>query len=443
MQAGRHRETDTGQADQPGRRAQVGGLIPGRRHQGLLLPLDHQRAQRGGDPGGRIGVQLFVPAGAGCVEGGRGAVGRAVAGRGQHRFRRRSGVRGVQYGTQRGREPGSQSRIGPAVRWRVESQQGTAEQLLGVVGAGQSEPGGGEIDGPGAEPVTDRTAANRQRQRLEVAGRSGAEAPMVVDRQLDGRHALGECPGGSFGVARVVAQAGPASGLEGGHHAGQVRGLLVQQPAADQPGQVAGRVTGQGRGHGARVGGTVEGDLGVRPGPRVGQVGQLVLGFGGGADGQHRQGAASGGAEPHPGLLAHHDQAQPGPQLPTGRRRRGEQPRQTRIVELDQRQIVRLEAAGVRRRIGPDHLLRRHPGHRAGPQQLHRHRRTRSAIHRDTHSGADMTGRVPGAQIGRQGERPTPAHPGQEGQGRLAHGTAPATSPQAASRGASGRATRV
>ena len=101
--------------------------------------------------------------------------------------------------------------------------------------------------------------------------------------------------------------------------------------------------------------------LRVRPGPRTGEVAELAAGAA--VDVQLGQRRAGRHRDRHAGAVLDDDQRQPRPQpaLRVGRRRR-EQPRQIRIVEVDRDEVVRLDVGGVaprrqandRARVEPD-----------------------------------------------------------------------------------------
>ena len=252
----------------------------------------------------------------------------------QQRVARRLLVGGVEHVDERRREPSLHRRVRPPLDGSVQREQGTGEQHLHVVGAGDPQSRRRQVHRAGAEAVLDGAPADREGQGLEVARGAGREPPVVQDGQLDRRHARRATPGRSLGVAGVVPQPGAPARLERGHDAGEVLGLLRQQAPGDQPGQAARRVgrerVGEGRVRHRRVGR----QLGVRPGPALLEVGQLLLRAGRGADRQDRQRAARRRRQPHARLLADHDEAQPRSQPARRRRGRGEQPGQGRLVQL-------------------------------------------------------------------------------------------------------------
>ncbi len=230
-----HGDAGVGQAAERDDGAQVGSLVPRRRHERLLIALHDLHAEGGGHAGGRIGVELLVPACRdGRVERGGRSVRVAVPRRGQHGLRRRDVVGRVEHVGQRGAEPARQCRIGPHDGFRVERPQCAAETDLSVVGVGQAEPGGREIDRPRTERVGHRPAADGERQRLEVAGGTGGEPPVVVHGQFDRRHVGCQRPRRALCFSWVVAQPGSSTGLERRHDAGDVVGLRGEQPAAHE-----------------------------------------------------------------------------------------------------------------------------------------------------------------------------------------------------------------
>ena len=243
-----------------------------------------------------------------------------------------------------------------------------------------------------------------------------------------------------LGGAGIVPQPREPARLERGHHAGEVLGLLGQQAPADQPGQAAPGVGGE-RVRQRRVGHRdLGGQLGVRPGPAVVEVGQLAPPGGPAhADRQHRQRAARGRRQLHARLLAHHDEAQPGPQPARRRRGRGEQPRQRGLVELDERRgsWTRTCAPPAPGRCGSP-AAAASPVTSPGPQQPDRHGRRSGAV--DLHLGGRATPGSPGGRRATSGGRSS-------GPPRRAHGRKTRfgsvigvlTSP--ARRGASGRST--
>ena len=114
-----------------------------------------------------------------------------------------------------------------------------------IIGPGQTESRVRQVDRARAEPFFRHAAADRQRQRLEIAGRPGREAPVIIDRQLDRLHAGCQRPCRPFRAARIESEPGSPTGFERRHHARQILGLLGKEPAAEEPRQVAGRVATQ------------------------------------------------------------------------------------------------------------------------------------------------------------------------------------------------------
>ena len=77
------RDPGIGQPPDGGDGAVIGGLVPRRRHECLLVLLHHLDAEGRGDPSGRVEVELFVPAGhrRGRASGPAGRRRRSAAGR--------------------------------------------------------------------------------------------------------------------------------------------------------------------------------------------------------------------------------------------------------------------------------------------------------------------------------------------------------------------------
>jgi len=213
-------------------------------------------------------------------------------------------------------------------------------------------------------------------QRLEVALRSGRERPVEVDGQ---RHRVDGGPRRAQGGARGCAsQPTRYAGVEGRDESGDPRGVGPQVPRAHQAGDVAiGMVVQRGLNLLDRGTSVVVEQLRVRPRPAVGQVGQL--GTRSGVDVQHRQRRASRHRHRHPGPVLHDDEHQPGRDASAGpRTRRGEQPGELGLVEVDRDQVVRLDVGGARPGGGPhDHrgvqtddvarpVERHRRGHRVG-----------------------------------------------------------------------------
>ena len=105
--------------------------------------------------------------------------------------------------------------------------------------------------------------------------------------------------------------------------------------------------------------------LRVGPRPRTGQVAELAAGAA--VDPQLGQRRSGRHVDRHPGAGLHDDERQPRPQpaLRVGRRR-GEQPRQIGLVEVDGDEVVRFDVGGVasrreaddRPRVEPDDVAR-------------------------------------------------------------------------------------
>ena len=180
---------------------------------------------------------------------------------------------------------------------------------------------------------------------------------MKVDRQLD-VDGVGPCPGGLQGVAGDrLAKPAQTSAVGGGHHAGDVVLAGLQAPRADQSRDIAFGVRIQLAGQGRAIGRChLRHCLRMRPQPGLVQIRQLDRGVGAvlsAIDGSGRPPIRTG--RRRLGALDH-DQHQPGPQVigAVGVRRR-EQPGKVGRVEIDDRQVVRLEVRDVGLRIGADH----------------------------------------------------------------------------------------
>ena len=153
--------------------AQVGSLVPRRCHQCLLIALHDLHAEGSGHAGGRIGVELLVPARRdGRVERGGRPVRVAVARRGEHRRRRRDVVGRVEHV---GR---ARRRTGPATPDRTTRR------------VPRRAPAARRRDGPErrrcrpgrARPSRDRSAGNRT---CRAPGGRGWRAPATGSRRRD------------------------------------------------------------------------------------------------------------------------------------------------------------------------------------------------------------------------------------------------------------------
>ena len=189
--------------------------------------------------------------------------------------------------------------------------------------------------------------AQQHRQRLEVAAGAGGERPRVVHRQLDGarRRRPGGLEVGLVGGGDRLAEAGLAAELEGRHDAGEVLGVRLEDPRAEQPRRRCAP--------GWRPAAALYGDAAPRDVTWPCAHAQLSARSGSSAAASAGRPIRSTGSGPRRGgsrrtpswrrTTTRHSQ---------GRSRAcalgaggGEQPRQARLVELDEREVVRLEGA--------------------------------------------------------------------------------------------------
>jgi hypothetical protein len=243
-------------------------LLPGGLHEGLLVASDHLGPEGGGDAVGHRRVQLGHPGrrvlqgvprgGPFAVERGR-QLGRVAAGDDP---RQPVGQRG-----RLGRVRGGGGLGGPQRAVHGDGPRGRRQRRAGQVGVP-----GGRVD-PAPAEVLGRVlrAVQPAGHRLDVVVHRGGELPEVVDGQavpgdLGGR---GLGPGRlDLGAGHRLAEAAGDAEVEGGHDAGQVAGLGLEAAGAEQAAQGAVRVGVQ-----VRVRPGLLQDLGVRPGPRLAQVG--------------------------------------------------------------------------------------------------------------------------------------------------------------------------
>ena len=342
----------------PGRPArprgvQVRRLVPRRRHQRLLLPLHHQRAEGGRDPCRRVGVELLVPASRsppGRAAGAR-RYGGAVARRGEQRVARPGRWSGVlSTSTQRRRRTGPPA-PGPTTARRVRRAPAARPPSRTWASSVPASPS------PAVDRSTGRVPKPSATGRPRIASASDWKSPAgpVANRQwwYTGS-STGAMPGASF-HAGPSAPAGSSPSPAAGRprtSARRRRGTRsARRAAARRP---AGTGCGPGRRRARprarRRSSPRRRRAGRAPTPSESvEVGQLHLG-----SGRWRRSSAPAASRARvassrtPGCSRDHDEAQPGPQ-PSGRRRGGrEQPRQRRLVELDEREVVGLERAAFR-----------------------------------------------------------------------------------------------
>ena len=215
-------------------------------------------------------------------------------------------------------------------------------------------------------------------QALEVAGGAGRELPVEVERQGDLILAGPRRAQRLIGEGRQP-QAAPHAGIERRHEAGEPAPARPQSPRAQQARHVTIGVALQRPG---RLLARALGDqqLRVGPRPRTGQVAELAAGAA--VDPQPGQRRSGRHVDRHPGAGLHDDERQPRPQPALGvGRRRGQQPRQIWLVEVDGDEVVRFDVGGVasrreaddRPRVEPDDVAR--AGQRASSSRRHRDRR--------------------------------------------------------------------
>jgi len=206
-------------------------------------------------------------------------------------------------------------------------------------------------------------------QRLEVAGRAGAEVPVEIGGQFQIGARAGSFPGRlEQGVGgQWAAQTAVAAGLEDGNKAGEIAGVGRQPLRADEAREVARRGTLE---HVHRVlRRVVTHHLGVRPHPGLGERRERRFRRQDDrrqqASGAHLRLADLGSIE--------NDQRQPGHQAVVGiRRGRGEHPGKIGRIELDGRQVIGFEIVIVRAWFGAHDDARIDADDVAGPGNFER-----------------------------------------------------------------------
>ena len=209
-------------------RVRVAELLPGRRHELLLRLLDDDDAEPGDRARGGVEIQLAQPGGRLRVAGYRRACSlpAAVDGRGHDRI----ADGGAQKVAQRLPERGT--------RRRPLKLAGGNERPLELQHAGVGKP---ERLAADAEPAPADVAGGARlqpaRERLEVAAGTGRELPVVVDGQPHRGLSCGPGRAEAILVGRLhlLAQTGLPPGLERRYDAGQVVGLGLQAPRANEP----------------------------------------------------------------------------------------------------------------------------------------------------------------------------------------------------------------
>ena len=219
----------------------------------------------------------------------------------------------------------------------------------------------------------------------EVAFGARAEFPVVVDGHRDAGQRRSERPRrrerrlAELRVDDRGALTGLRAEAERWDDAGDVIRVGHENAWANEPRQRPRRIVVQRIVHVARHDGTgraIRRGLRVRPRPAVGEVRQLERWLRRRRDVEQRQRRVRARADRHTVLLLHDDETQPRPQLSGGvRRRRCEQPRIVRPVELDAREVARLEVRRPGRRIGANDLMRVDADDVGRAAQPHRHRR--------------------------------------------------------------------
>jgi len=209
---------------------------------------------------------------------------------------------------------------------------------------------------------------------LEVLVLARAEAPLVVDRQLDAGDA---CPRRLLRVdgGRILAEAGEAAGLERRHDERAVRRVRREVPRAREPADdaVGVRVVDvvQRLEEPLEVGRLVEAVVHVHVAPCPGLPRRGQRGRGRDRDRRQRQPpvVARELSRPSRVVLLDHEQREPRPQ-PVVRRARGRvPPDEVLVVELDEGEVVRLEVRHPVARLRPYDDLRVDPDHVAGAEQ--------------------------------------------------------------------------
>ncbi len=356
-----------GRAQQCVGRLDLGDLPPGRGHQGDPLASHDLGAHPGRGAVARIQVQVGRPAGPGAVHGRDRRVPLAVERRDDMRVAGGWVVR-IVHRRRRGQVDQVLHRrlervaLRPAPRCR--GGRGAAQRSLEPERPARAgDPGRRVIHchRRGAHVRGKHGRRELAHQRLEVPGVAGAEGEPVVDRQPQGRGRL-RGPGRIGGVqaAHVRAEAGLAADLESGDEERRVGGLGVEPPRAQHTGDGRGRIR---RDRGAEV--TVPADLGVRPVPRVTE----------GLQRRHRLNVDHRervGHDIRRGELPvlQRDEGDEGPQPVGVGQRRGEQPREVGVVELDAREVVRFEVHRPVAGLGPDHMPGIDADHVARPVQV-------------------------------------------------------------------------
>ena len=348
-------------------------LLPACGHQVFLLATDHLGAEPGGHPGSRVEVQLPEPAS-------RGAQAEAV-----------DRPRAVERRADRAVVGVAARRVGDGVEqlaeWRRQRSRDVLETSVALLHGPQravhlDDPlrvplrevhraaGGADVQLDRADrwcpvgAVADLERLEAPGQALEVAGGAGRELPVEVQRQGDlilagprrAERLIGEGnqpqPAAHACIERRDETSEPARpGLEA-PRAQQARHVTIGV-ALQRPGGLETRALG-------------DQQLRVGPRPRTGQVTELASGAA--VDVQLGQGRAGRHVDRHPGAGLHDDQRQPWPQpaLCVGRRR-GEQPRQIWLVEVDGDEVVRFHVGGVAARREADDRPRSSPTTSPGP----------------------------------------------------------------------------
>ena len=200
---------------------------------------------------------------------------------------------------------------------------------------------------------------------LEVATAAGAERPREVHGELEpARGRRGPRGGGAVGP-RIATEPREPSGFERGNHVGPVRRERPEPAGAEQAGHDA-RGVGDQRRHDVGAGGDAVGDLHVRPRPALLRRRQRFRGVG-----HHDHRESPGRLLGQRGLfVGEDDEGQPRQQPPVRGRHRRVAPRKVGRVELDRREVVRLDVGRARGRVGADDLVGVEPDDVGGPVEL-------------------------------------------------------------------------
>ena len=265
-------------------------------------------------------------------------------------------------------------------------------------------------------------------ERFEVSADTGAKAPFEVDREFVG--CAVPRPGRTVvGVAHRVADTRLPSELECGHQESGVRAVRVELARRDQS-RVADvgvrRERGIQRGDVGRRGQVADGgiDVDVSPGPFLAGDGKDVAAPCAGGEHERRSDAPRRIA-PREFVVLQHREHEPRREPMRGgiRRDRRVAPRKVLVVEIDGREIVRLEIAHASARLGADHLAGLYAHHVARSGKLHGERRRIVACLIRNHRERDGNARAARARAGgrTEGVADAPAQPRQECVARDGH----------------------